>query len=55
MLRRFTSINFSNVKAQEYGRYDDDDDEYIQFSTEINKYECRTGQLKAFSYIKSHL
>jgi hypothetical protein len=41
MLRRFTSINFSNVKAQEYGRCDDDDDddEYIQFSTEINKYE----------------
>ncbi|HEY6587268.1 MAG TPA: hypothetical protein VIY98_03155 [Nitrososphaeraceae archaeon] len=43
MLRRFTSINFSNVKAQEYGRCDDDDDDdddgYIQFSTEINKYE----------------
>ena len=40
MLSRFTSINFSNVKAQEYGRYDDDydnnnDDDvggrYIQF------------------------
>ena len=41
MLRRFTSINFSNVKAQEYGRCDDDDEDdgYIQFSTEINKYE----------------
>ena len=39
MLRRFTSINFSNVKSQEYGRCDDDDDGYIQFSTEINKYE----------------
>ena len=48
MLRRFTSINFSNVKAQEYCRCDDDDYEYIQFSTEINKYECRTGQLKVF-------
>ena len=52
MLRRFTSINFSNVKAQEYGRCDDDDDGYIQFSTEINKYECRTGPLKAFLYLR---
>ncbi len=47
MLRRFTSINFSNVKAQECGRYGDDD-KYIQLPAEINKDECGTGHLKAF-------
>ena len=38
MLVPFTSINFSNVKAQEYGGYDDDD-MYSTYPTEINKYE----------------
>jgi len=47
MLRRFTSINFSNVKAQKCGRYGDDD-KYIQLPAEINKDECGTGHLKAF-------
>jgi hypothetical protein len=46
----FTSINFSNVKAQEYGAYDDDydDDMYSKYPTEENKYECRTGPLEGF-------
>ena len=49
MLVPFTSINFPNVKAQEYGTYDDDDnDMYSTYPTEINKYECRTGPLEGF-------
>jgi hypothetical protein len=50
MLVPFTSINFSNVKAQEYdGSYDYDDDyKYSQYPTEENKYECRTGSLEGF-------
>ncbi len=32
MLVPFTSINFSNVKAQEYGSYDDD--RYTKYPTE---------------------
>jgi hypothetical protein len=51
MLVPFTSINFSNVKAQEYGAYDDDDyndDMYSTYPTEVNKYECRTGPLEGF-------
>ena len=47
MLVPFTSINFSNVKAQEYGSYDDDD-RYSKYPTEVNKYECRTGPLEGF-------
>ena len=45
ILVHFTSITFSNVKAQEYGTFDDDydDDMYSTVSTEVNKYECRTG------------
>ena len=42
----FTSINFSNVKAQEYGSYDDE--RYSKYPTEVNKYECRTGLLEGF-------
>ena len=34
MLVPFTSINFSNVKAQEYGTYDEyDDDMYSTYPT----------------------
>ena len=47
MLVPFTSINFSNVKAQEYGIYDDDD-RYSKYPTEVNKYECRTGPFEGF-------
>ena len=47
MLVPFTSINFSNVKAQEYGSYDDDD-RYSKYPTEANKYECRTGPFEGF-------
>jgi hypothetical protein len=50
----FTSINFSNVKAQEYGTFDDDydDDRYSKYPTEVNKYECRTGPFEGF-YVSS--
>ena len=45
----FNQNNFSNVKAQEYGTYDDyDNDMYSTYPTEINKYECRTGPLEGF-------
>ncbi|MGZ5549140.1 MAG: hypothetical protein ACXWFZ_14455, partial [Nitrososphaeraceae archaeon] len=46
MLAPFTSINFSNVKAQEYGSYDGD--MYSKYPTEENKYECRTGPVEGF-------
>ena len=46
MLVPFISINFSNVKAQEYGSYDDD--RYSKYPTEVNKYECQTGPLEGF-------
>ena len=52
MLVPFTSINFSSVKAQEYGAfdndYDDDNDMYSEYPTDDNKYECRTGPLEGF-------
>jgi hypothetical protein len=49
MLVPFTSINFSNVKAQEYGTFDEyDDDMYSTYPTESNKYECRTGPFEGF-------
>ena len=48
MLVPFTSINFSNVKAQEYGTQDDDYDMYSPYPTEDNKYECQTGPLEGF-------
>ena len=41
----FNSITFSNIKAQEYGTYDD---MYSTYPTEINKYECRTGPFEGF-------
>jgi hypothetical protein len=45
----FNQNNFSNVKAQEYGTYDDyDNDIYSKYPTEINKYECRTGPFEGF-------
>ena len=45
----FNQNNFSNVKAQEYGTYDDyDNDMYSTYPTEINKYECRTGPFEGF-------
>ena len=51
MLVPFTSINFSNVNAQEYGAgsYDYDvDDSFSKYPTEVNKYECRTGPFEGF-------
>ena len=42
----FTSINFSNVRAQEYGSYDDDS--YSTYPTDDKKYECRTGPFEGF-------
>jgi hypothetical protein len=48
MLVPFTSINFSNVNAEEYGSYDDDNDMYSTYPTEVNKYECQKGQLEGF-------
>ena len=50
MLVPFTSINFSNVKAQEYGTFDDeyDNDMYSTYPTESNKYECQKGPLEGF-------
>jgi Collagen triple helix repeat (20 copies) len=46
----FTSINFPNVKAQEYGTYDDDydNDMYSTYPTEVNKYECQKGPFEGF-------
>ena len=35
MLVPFTSINISNVKAQEYGSYDDEYDMYSTHPTEV--------------------
>jgi Collagen triple helix repeat (20 copies) len=46
MLVPFTSINFPNVKAQEYGAYDDDS--YSKYPTDDKKYECRTGPFEGF-------
>ena len=48
MLVPFTSINFPNVKAQEYGNYDVDKDMYSTYPTEINKYECQKGPFEGF-------
>jgi hypothetical protein len=45
MLVPFTSINFSNVKAQEYGAYDDI---YSKYPTDVNKYECQKGPFEGF-------
>jgi Collagen triple helix repeat (20 copies) len=42
-------MNFSNVKAQEYGTYDDDyDNSYSTYPTDDKKYECRTGPAEGF-------
>jgi hypothetical protein len=38
-----------NVKAQEYGTYDDDyDNSYSTYPTDDKKYECRTGPFEGF-------
>ena len=42
----FTSITFPNVKAQEYGTYDND--MYSKYPTEIKKYECQKGPFEGF-------
>jgi hypothetical protein len=46
MLVPFTSINFSNVNAQEYDKYRDSS--YSQYPTDDNKYQCRTGPFEGF-------
>jgi hypothetical protein len=46
MLVPFTSINFSNVNAQEYDKYRDSS--YSQYPTDDKKYECRTGPFEGF-------
>ena len=46
LLVPLTSINFPNVKAQEYGIYDDDS--YSTYPTDDKKYECRTGPFEGF-------
>ena len=46
MLVPFTSINFPNVKAQEYDKYGDSF--YSQYPTDDKKYECRTGPFEGF-------
>ena len=46
-----TRITFPNVKAQEYGIYDDDDydrDTSSKYSYRHKKYECRTGPFEGF-------
>ena len=48
MLVPFTSINMPNVKAQEYGTYDYENDMYSTYPTEINKYECQKGPFEGF-------
>ena len=49
MLVPFSSINFLNVKAQEYGIYDEyDDDMYSAYPTDSNKYECQKGPFEGF-------
>jgi hypothetical protein len=47
ILVAFTSITFPNVKAQEYGNYNDDDG-YSTYPTDNKKYECRTGPFEGF-------
>src|ERR1044072_277050 len=42
-----TTINFPNVKAQEYGTIDAND-MYSQYPTDDNKYQCRTGPFEGF-------
>src|SRR5687767_7628604 len=37
---------FNSVMAQEYNNYDDN--EYSQYPTKENKYECRTGPFEGF-------
>jgi hypothetical protein len=46
----FNSINFSNVKAQEYGTLDEDygDNSYITYATDDKKYVCKKGPLEGF-------
>ena len=46
MLVPFTSITSPNVRAQEYGAYDDD--MYSTYPTQENKYECRTCPFEGF-------
>ena len=49
MLVSIASINYSNVKAQEYGSYDEEyDDMYSTYPTEVNKYECQKGPFEGF-------
>jgi len=50
MLVPFISINFPNVKAQEYGTFDDDyyDNSYNTYPIDDKKYECRTGPAEGF-------
>jgi len=49
MLVPLNSINLSNVKAQEYGTFDDEyDNSYSTYPTDDKKYECRTGPAEGF-------
>ena len=53
MLAPFSSINLSNVKAQEYGTFDDEydyvDDRYSQYPTDDKNMNAEQVQPKDFS------
>ena len=47
----FNNNSFSNTAmAQGYHADDGDSSSYSKYPTDDNKYDCRTGHLKAFSY-----
>jgi hypothetical protein len=50
LLNQNNNSFLSNVKAQEYGTFDDDyyDNSYSTYPTDDKKYECRTGPAEGF-------